>query len=238
MSHDEPSFSEPQNPVGDLPNHESPDSVASRADAVDRDIDGLSKTVHATNISEKKNQGNTGFSIESQGNGPLRREDSFEDDRTHLSNSSTKPTSFDSKSMASVTTFAMDEKDSLRPDDSASVQAIDEEESLSGHASGAPNSLTGSESGARFRDVQRRMPSHNTISIFNDGSQRTNGPTGTNSMANNFVVSNPNAFPGQPIHGFPPEPDEKLLEAMKSPKDRLLILQLEEKVRSFIQNSK
>jgi hypothetical protein len=30
----------------------------------------------------------------------------------------------------------MDEKDSVRPDDSASVQAIDEEESLSGLASG------------------------------------------------------------------------------------------------------
>lgn len=232
-SHDEPSFSEPQNSIGVLSNHESPDS------AVDRDIDGLSKAVHSANISEKKNQGNTGFSIEGQGDGSLRREDSFEDDRTHLSNSSTKPTSFDSKSLASVTTFAMDEKDSLRPDDSASVQAIDEEESLSGHASGAPNSLTGSESGARFRDVQRlRMPSHNTISIFNDGSQRANGPTATDSMANNFVVSNPDAFPGQPIHGFPSEPDEKLLEAMKSPKDRLLILQLEEKVRSFIQNSK
>jgi hypothetical protein len=141
--------------------------------------------------------------------------------------------------MASVTTFAMDEKDSLRPDDSASVQAIDEEESLSGHASGAPNSLTGSESGARFRDVQRhRVPLHNVAPTFNDGPQGANGATMADSVANNFVVADPDAFSGRAIHGFPSEPDEKLLEAMKSPKDRLLILQLEEKVRHFIENSK
>ncbi|KAL4930087.1 putative R3H domain protein [Aspergillus undulatus] len=236
---DGPSFSGPQNSIGALPSYESPTCTTVPTEAVDRDVDGLSKAVQAAKLSEKKSQENSGFSLESQRIGSLRREDSFEDDRTHLSNSSTKPTSFDSKSMASVTTFAMDEKDSLRPDDSASVQAIDEEESLSGHASGAPNSLTGSESGARFRDAQRhRMPLGNSISIFNDGSQRANGaPTG-DSMANGFVASNTDAFPGRPIHGFPSEPDEKLLEAMKSPKDRLLILQLEEKVRAFIQSSK
>ncbi|KAL4914230.1 hypothetical protein BDW62DRAFT_147767 [Aspergillus aurantiobrunneus] len=236
---DEPSFSEPQNSIGAVSKHESPTPVTTRADAIDRSIDNLSTAVQSASISEKKNQENIGFSIEGRGNGSLRREDSFEDDRTHLSNSSTKPTSFDSKSMASVTTFAMDEKDSLRPDDSASVQAVDEEESLSGHASGAPNSLTGSESGARFRDAQRhRVPPQNTISIFNDAPQRANGAIIADSVASSYAISNPDAFPGQPIHGFPSEPDEKLLEAMKSPKDRLLILQLEEKVRSFIQNSK
>lgn len=236
---EEPEFSVPQNSIRALSSHESPESISARPDAVDRDMDDLSKAVEATNILGKKNQEAAGFSEESHGNGSLRREDSFEDDRTHLSNSSTKPTSFDSKSMASVTTFAMDEKDSLRPDDSASVQAIDEEESLSGHASGAPNSLTGSESGARFRDGQRhRIPLHNPHSVFSDGPQRANGGIATDSVGNSFVVSDSEAYPGRPIHGFPSEPDEKLLEAMKSPKDRLLILQLEEKVRSFIQNSK
>ncbi|KAL6236434.1 hypothetical protein BDW75DRAFT_229495 [Aspergillus navahoensis] len=236
---DEPDFSVPQNSISALSSHESPNSLSTRPDAVDRDMDGLSKSVQATNISEKKNQETTGFSEESHGDGSLRREDSFEDDRTHLSTSSTKPTSFDSKSMASVTTFAMDEKDSLRPDDSASVQAIDEEESLSGHASGAANSLTGSESGARFRDGQRHLvPLNNPHSIFSDGPQRANGTIATDFVGNSFVVSDSEAYPARPIHGFPSEPDEKLLEAMKSPKDRLLILQLEEKVRSFIQNSK
>lgn len=52
----------------------------------------------------------------------------IEDERSHLSDSSTKPASFDTKSMASENTFGMDEKESLRPDDSASVQAADEDE--------------------------------------------------------------------------------------------------------------
>ncbi|KAI9877613.1 MAG: hypothetical protein M1823_007076, partial [Watsoniomyces obsoletus] len=54
--------------------------------------------------------------------------DSIEDDQSHLSNSSTKQQSFETKSMASVTTFAMDEKESLRPDDSASVRAVDDDD--------------------------------------------------------------------------------------------------------------
>ncbi|KAL2836170.1 hypothetical protein BJY01DRAFT_61105 [Aspergillus pseudoustus] len=236
---EEPSSSNPQNSVGALSGHEGLDSVTPESGIIDQGIDALSEAVQAACISEKKDQGPAGFSIENQENGSLRREDSFEDDRTHLSNSSTKPTSFDSKSMASVTTFAMDEKDSLRPDDSASVQAIDEEESLSGHASGAPNSLTGSEAGARFRDPQRhRAPLHSAVPIYGDGSQRANGVSMADSVANNFVIANSDAFPDRAIHGFPSEPDEKLIEAMKSPKDRLLILQLEEKVRTFIQHSK
>ncbi|KAL3448813.1 hypothetical protein BJX65DRAFT_274531 [Aspergillus insuetus] len=236
---EESSSSNPRSSLGALSGHEGLNSVTPESGISDGDMDGLSEAVKATDISEKKGQEPAEFSIGSRENGSLRREDSFEDDRTHLSNSSTKPTSFDSKSMASVTTFAMDEKDSLRPDDSASVQAIDEEESLSGHASGAPNSLTGSEAGARFRDAQRhRVPLHSAVSMYTDGSQRANGVSMADSVANNFVVANPGAFSGQAIHGFPSEPDEKLIEAMKSPKDRLLILQLEERVRNFIQNSK
>jgi hypothetical protein len=40
------------------------------------------------------------------------------------------------------------------------------------------------------------------------------------------------------LHGFPKDPDEKLLEAMNSQKDRLLLLQLEEKIIAFIKDSK
>ncbi|KAL2872170.1 putative R3H domain protein [Aspergillus lucknowensis] len=234
---EESSSSSPQGSADRLSSRERQTSTKAEAGGIDEDADGLSRAVQAVDISEKKGREIAEFPIEDQENVSLRRENSFEDDRTHLSNSSTKPTSFDSKSMASVTTFAMDEKDSLRPDDSASVQAIDEEESLSGHASGAPNSLTGSEAGARFKDTQRhRVPLHNTVSIFSDGSQRA-GVSMADSLANNFVVAGPDAFSGRAMHGFPSEPDEKLIEAMKSPKDRLLILQLEEKVRNFIQNS-
>ena len=53
---------------------------------------------------------------------------SVEDDQSNLSTSSTKQRSLETKSTGSVTTFAMDEKESIRPDDSASVRAIDEED--------------------------------------------------------------------------------------------------------------
>ncbi|BAE56491.1 unnamed protein product [Aspergillus oryzae RIB40] len=227
--------------------HVLPSQMISNKDdsvnAVDPSFVSLPRTLQDVHITERKGQESPDSPAEAQQNGSLKRETSFEDDRTHLSNSSTKPTSFDSKSMASVTTFAMDEKDSLRPDDSASVQAVDEEESLSGIASGAPNSLTGSESGARgFRDIQRaRAVLQTTGPLFTDGNQRPNGAMIPDSVSNNFVIANQEVFrSGQPIlmHPFPMEPDEKLLEAMKSPKDRLLILQLEEKVRHFIQHSK
>ena len=207
---------------------------------VDRDVDGLSQAVQDAHLTDKKSRENFETSGDPQENGALKRENSFDDDRTHLSNSSTKPTSFDSKSMASVATFAMDEKDSLRPDDSASVQAIDEEESLSGAASGAPNSLTGSESGARGFSIHKsRAILQNTGPTFYDGNQRSNGAINTDSVSNNYALFNPGPFQGgRDLHGFPQEPDEKLLEAMKSPKDRLLILQLEDKIRHFIQHSK
>ncbi|KAE8147008.1 hypothetical protein BDV25DRAFT_41887 [Aspergillus avenaceus] len=236
----EPPCSDPQESKDSLENQAS--SKDDEVSAVDRSVHNLSRIVQDTHIAEKKDQ-ESSFSVEGRENGTLKRATSFEDDRTHLSNSSTKPTSFDSKSMASVTTFAMDEKDSLRPDDSASVQAVDEEESLSGVASGAANSLTGSESGARgFRDVQRsRVALPNVSPVFIDGSQRPNGTLVPDSVSSNFILSDQDAFRGAQsitMHPFPPDPDEKLLEAMKSPKDRLLILQLEEKVRHFIQHSK
>jgi hypothetical protein len=40
------------------------------------------------------------------------------------------------------------------------------------------------------------------------------------------------------LHGFPNEPDEKLLEALESPKDRLMLLQLEDKIITFIKNTR
>lgn len=227
-----------------LPSHDSSmDAQRDESKSVDRDVDALSQAVQDARLTDKNSRQNSEISNDAHENGGLKRETSFEDDRTHLSSSSTKPTSFDSKSMVSVATFAMDEKDSLRPDDSASVQAIDEEESVSGAASGAPNSLTGSESGARgFRDAsiqKSRAILQNAGSAYNDNNQRSNGAINPDSVSNNYILPNSGPFQaGRVLHGFPQEPDEKLLEAMKSPKDRLLILQLEDNVRNFIQHSK
>jgi hypothetical protein len=239
-----PPCSETDRPGAALSSQHNPDKTP-EVSSIDLAVHGLERGVQDIDLTSKKDSDGSGSFIDGQDNGFLKRENSFEDDRTHLSTSSTKMTNFDSKSLASVTTFAMDEKDSVRPDDSASVQAIDEDESLSGHASGTANSMTGSEAGSRvFRDQYRDdiptssrgilpVPSH-----FN-GAQPANGAIPVDSVANNFVVpANPDGIEdGQNLHGFPLEPDEKLLEAMKSPKDRLLILQLEEKIRFFIKDS-
>ncbi|KGO64735.1 Single-stranded nucleic acid binding R3H [Penicillium italicum] len=214
------------------------------ASPIDLAVDDLGRGVQDIGLTlQKHNDGSSSFTG-GQNNGLLKRENSFEDDRTHLSSSSTKMTNFDSKSLASVTTFAMDEKDSVRPDDSASVQAIDEEESLSGLATGAPNSVAGSEAGSRaFRDQYRdgiptRPRGILPVPPLFDSTRPGNGIIPPDSVANNFVIpaNSDDIEEGQIIHGFPLEPDEKLLEAMKSPKDRLLILQLEEKIRHFIKD--
>lgn len=231
----------------DLPGHQNGLNDSSRDDnPIDRDVNSLSKTVHDVRLNDHKDQEGSVASAAVNTNGVLKRETSFEDDRTHLSNSSTKPTSFDSKSMASVTTFAMDEKDSLRPDDSASVQAVDEEESLSGPASGVPNSLMGSESGARVprehaRDSAQKPRAilRSSGAVLNDGGAQTSGTIPPDSVSNNFVTPTPEVLQGGAgLNVFPLEPDEKLLEAMKTPKDRLLILQLEEKITHFLKHSK
>lgn len=214
---------------------------------LDAYIQGIEDGVGRLSMTEKHGLEFSESPAEVRGTGMLQGEASFEDDQTHLSNSSTKPTSFDSKSMASVTTFAMDEKDSLRPDDSASVQAADEDDSLSGPASGAPNSLTGSDAGVRtYRDnikdgiLQRPrgvlpMPTQR----YSDGDIGVTGAIPPDSVANNFIVSNQADFvPGKSLNGYALEPDEKLIEAMGSPKDRLFLLQLEEMIREFIQDSK
>lgn len=240
--------SEAHNVGASLPGPHSLNTIKKETASSDAVVDRLGRAVQDIDITLQKDQGGPS-SVDGQDNRSLKREDSFEDDHTQLSNSSTKMTNFDSKSLASVTTFAMDEKDSVRPDDSASVQAIDEEDSLSGPASGAPNSVTGSEAGGRtFRDHFLRdgnaMRPRGVLPVpgplFNGGNQRGMVGISPDSVANNFVVpvNHGNLPDDQPLHGFPLEPDEKLLEAMRSPKDRLLILQLEEKIRYFIQDSR
>jgi hypothetical protein len=149
--------------------------------------------------------------------------------------------------MASVTTFAMDEKESLRPDDSASVQAAEEDDSFSGPASGAPNSQVGSEAGGRFFRVPDQIGTSQRLpGILSPGGPRLTeggfqmgGAFSSNGGSNNLSMAGSEVFQSdRNLHGFPKDPDEKLLEAMNSQKDRLLLLQLEEKIIAFIKDSK
>lgn len=176
----------------------------------------------------------------------------FEDEQTTVSTSSTKPASVDGKSTASGTTFAMDEKDSLRPDDSASVKAAEEEDSYSGPSSGAPSSHLGSEPGGRaFRDQfyeiserigrvpDRAIAGHREIpGIEEEAAQRVVPPLQL-PLQEAVATAGPSVLPvGGPVFQMNHrDPDEKLLEALESPKDRLFVLRLEHDVINFISDS-
>lgn len=209
--------------------------------------DGLNKLVIAgepsSTMSHKKPVSDTAPVVNGSG-----------DNHSSLSNSSTKPGSFDTKSLTSDNTFALDEKESLRPDDSASVQAADEDEPFF--------SLPASD----------RSESHQDLDSSNSGLRRPvhAGPITTAQPVRRFpitTIANPPQFGDMvpsPSLGYPSRmtpveslpatqngvepiqqystgsiaPDEKLIEALGTPKDRLLLLQLEEKFLAFIAQSK
>jgi hypothetical protein len=176
----------------------------------------------------------------------------FDDELTHISCSSTKQTSSDSRSATSGATFALDEKESLRPDDSASTKAAEDEDSFSGAASGAPSSRVGSEAGGRafrdqFNEISERigpglhrlqsMNRRGIPGIVEEGPQPplashaptlpapTTGVDGLAANGSSIVIE----YMG---------PDEKLFEALDSSKDRLFLIRLEQEVISFIKDSK
>ena len=175
--------------------------------------------------------------------------DSTEDDQSQLSTSSTKGPSFDTKSMASVTTFAMDEKESLRPDDSASVQAAEEDEHHSTPPSGIGGSRPGSDIAAprvQPRDTHNgpimgtRRPMLATMANpprfgdFPPPSPPEAARVDTNAHTRDDTFDRP---PVAGNHTLAIAPDERLLDAMNTPKDRLFLLQLEEKYVAFIQQT-
>lgn len=176
-----------------------------------------------------------------------------EDSNTQLSSSdgSAKPPSLDGKSVASGTTFALDEKESLRPDDSASLRAVEEEDVTSPPESNAADSRVGSDSEARAFRAQLHE-----IAVMGPQPQRGVPP-------GRFPVSNPNGptlyDPNQPSTGIgrslsqpivngisqgpvpqslPAIPDEKLIEALQSPRDRLFVVKIEQDFIDFIKDSR
>jgi hypothetical protein len=167
-----------------------------------------------------------------------------DDASTQLSSDgSTKPLSFDCKSVASGATFGLDEKESLRPDDSASVRAIvEDDEYLSAPGSVVAGSRVNSDIGANaFREQLRDIALMNVTPARN-GTHAFQGP-----IMSNVTIAQPSAIqPGLisagssqsmslPIHGVP---DEKLIEALQSPRDRVWVLKLEQDIIDFIGQSK
>ncbi|KAI0456948.1 hypothetical protein F5B21DRAFT_119702 [Xylaria acuta] len=157
----------------------------------------------------------------------------------------TKAPSLDGKSITSGTTFALDEKESLRPDDSASVKAAaEDDEAFSVRSSLLATSRMGSENARIHRLRIGDMPEKRPIPVLCE-TQETGLVTpqsGTSSQQPppeqpqtlGGVTAPNDAFTS--IYGQ--NPDEKLLEAMKSPKDRLFLLRLEQDVINFVLSSK
>ena len=173
----------------------------------------------------------------------LRQSAKLDDEKTHLSISSTKAPSLDGKSVASITTFAMDEKESIRPDDSASVQAAEDEDSNSGPGSGAQNSGFGSDAGAKaFHSQLREISQQQGIPLPRKLIGAMIPEAHANDIQQPLSINDEQPKVGpqgvQIIPQYPfCMPDEKLLEALDSAKDRLFLLQLEQQFISFIQDS-
>lgn len=147
----------------------------------------------------------------------------------------TKPPSLDGKSITSGTTFALDEKESLRPDDSASVKAAaaEDDDAFSIRDSLLASSRMGSDVAVRRMQSEdssdRRVPPHPAVAQVMVGAQVPPGPQPAAGASISADALNAT---------YRKAPDDKLLEAMQSPKDRLFLLRLEKDVVSFIQDSK
>jgi hypothetical protein len=162
----------------------------------------------------------------------------------------TKPPSLDGKSITSGTTFALDEKESLRPDDSASVKAAaEDDDAFSIRGSYIAGSRMGSDVAARIHRIQigdmppRTLAMHHVLA--GSKSQGVATPQSgtsdkqTTTEAKLSLVSGAAAPDALAPTGFSSQnPDEKLLEAMQSPKDRIFLLRLEQQLIEFVQDSK
>jgi hypothetical protein len=161
------------------------------------------------------------------------------------SNSSAKLPSFDKQSIASGTTFALDEKESLRPDDSASIRAIDEEDVFSAPGTGATGSRVGSDTDARAFSEQLHQIAvmaprggHPPVTIMRPnitfGEMPMNMAT---PQPQNLTVGGVGGVAMPPIRAAP-SPDEKLLEAIEAPRDRVYVLKIEQDILDFLNNDK
>lgn len=160
--------------------------------------------------------------------------DGFSDDPFHRTDSGselgTKPPSLDGKSITSGTTFALDEKESLRPDDSASVKAAEDDDTFSGRGSIVAGSRIGSEAAARayraefyeapVRRSAQPMPERPNQGIITPSSGSSGQQTTDDGKTNQPLMDAPDHF--NLFYRNPP--DEKLLEALESPKDRHFLL--------------
>lgn len=171
-----------------------------------------------------------------------------EDNGTQVSSSSgsVKPPSENGKSTYSVNTMLLDEQESIRPDDSASLRAVEEEDITSPPGSLPADSRQGSDHGAgAFRDqlhhisamapqahAQRgiTIPHPSPYQHMYDAAQQMAG----GSRAPHIDMDMPKM---QRCASNLTAADAPLVAALQSPRDRIFIIHLEEVLAKFINNS-
>ncbi|GJC85193.1 hypothetical protein ColLi_08031 [Colletotrichum liriopes] len=222
-------------------------TLPKKADATDPVVDGL-KDLNIGQRTPSLVVNGTGSSFTERSKS-LTKDGSDDSQRADSSSElGTKPPSLDGKSITSGTTFALDEKESLRPDDSASVKAAaaEDDDSFSFRGPNLPSSRMGSDIAARARGIiqlgdmpDRRLaqPISGSLSQGMITPQSASSDQPPMPSANALSATLPDsANLLNTIYGQ--APDEKLLEAMASPKDRLFLLRLEAELIKFVQNSK
>lgn len=189
---------------------------------------------------------------------PPTLEVTYSDDKSNSASNSVggglRKENSDTKSVTSRTTLTLDEKDSLRPDDSASMQAAIEEDIPSPPSSVVAESKEEPDPDAQaFRDQLRQISLTGDPGVIMPHAQRPVG-LGAAVEQRTGVLAFQAAAPEAdfvPIHQ--PEiirprvtdsqmwivpADEKLLEALASPKDRLFVLKVEQDLIDFIKDPK
>ncbi|CZS92303.1 uncharacterized protein RCO7_00795 [Rhynchosporium graminicola] len=159
----------------------------------------------------------------------------------------TKPPSLDGKSITSGTTFALDEKESLRPDDSASVKAAEDDDTFSARGSIVAGSRIGSEAAARaYRAQFYEVPDRRSMQPMQERQNQgvvtpqsgSSSQQATDDGNSKPLLVGPTDVPEGFNLFYRQTPDEKLLEALESPKDRMFLLRLEQDVIEFVKDSK
>ncbi|KAI9796530.1 MAG: hypothetical protein M1833_006094 [Piccolia ochrophora] len=226
------------------------DKARSKVSIRPDDVKGLDDAVKDLTLEGGRSSSAQKKISDDQGAGATKDDEvAYEDgQQTSISEISTKPPSLDGKSVTSGTTFALDEKESLRPDDSASVKAAEDDDRFSGIGSGADASRVGSEAGARaFRDQFHEISARMGYSPQAGAESVTFEPLPGSSDLGRSNFPEPGADGGGltaagsaavPFGYDQGGPDEKLLEALESPKDRLFLLRLEQEVIDFVKDSK
>ncbi|KAG6012845.1 hypothetical protein E4U43_007616 [Claviceps pusilla] len=158
----------------------------------------------------------------------------------------TKPPSLDGKSITSGTTFALDEKESLRPDDSASVKAAaEDDDAFSIRGSLVAGSRMSSDVALRAKgvlsaDLADRRAAQASMGTSPHGI--LNPPTTSSDRLPTLNAATPLSADGGSPDAlnviYRQAPDEKLLLALASPRDRYFLLRLEKDVIDFVQDSK